>query len=171
MPPKKDKKKVDPDESTNLLLSKYKRKCDFLRKIINLETTQVCKYFVAKVKQAVEDQGHLVKFHLSDELEQLQIQAIFDTLSDSEYKHLKSIRLWKVNTKDQGLLPIVEYIKKMKQVEKLDLLDNHITPQGCAYLHDIIQVGAPLLNLKLDHNMFGTKVKSINPIIQRDCSS
>lgn len=30
MPPKKDKKKAEPDESTNTLLPKYKRKCDSL---------------------------------------------------------------------------------------------------------------------------------------------
>jgi hypothetical protein len=32
MPPKKDKKKVEPDESTNLILPKYKKKCDILCK-------------------------------------------------------------------------------------------------------------------------------------------
>ena len=30
MPPKKDKKKVEPDETTGQILPKYKRKCDAL---------------------------------------------------------------------------------------------------------------------------------------------
>lgn len=74
-----------------------------------------------------------------------------------QYKHLKSIRLWKLNARDDGLKPIVEYIKKNQQVQKLDLLDNNITERGCTFLQEIATIESPLLNLKLDHNLFGTR--------------
>lgn len=42
-------------------------------------------------------------------------------------------------------------------MQKLDLLDNNITERGCTLLQEIISIDAPLQNLKLDHNLFGTQ--------------
>jgi hypothetical protein len=57
------------------------------------EVTSQCKLFVSKVKQVIEDQDHLKKIHLYEEMEFPQITAVFETLNDLQYKHVQSIRL------------------------------------------------------------------------------
>eukprot|EP00828_Plagiopyla_frontata_P044629 TRINITY_DN7344_c0_g1_i1.p1 TRINITY_DN7344_c0_g1~~TRINITY_DN7344_c0_g1_i1.p1 ORF type:complete len:230 (-),score=47.93 TRINITY_DN7344_c0_g1_i1:114-803(-) len=54
---------------------------------------------------------------------------------------------------------ICNYMDKCKTVEKLDLLDNDITPLGCEFLGKILSVSSqlPLIELRLDHNVFGTE--------------
>lgn len=52
----------------------------------------------------------------------------------------------------------MQYIKSNPGVQKLDLLDNGITENGCFLLYDSITADTPLQNLKLDHNLFGTRV-------------
>ena len=53
------------------------------------------------------------------------------------------------------------FVKKDKEIYDTFYAEiyNGITEKGCALLFDIISIDAPLLNLKLDHNLFGTKVK------------
>ena len=38
----------------------------------------------------------------------------------------------------------MQYIKDSPGVQKLDLLDNGLTEEGCAMLYDIITIDAPL---------------------------
>ena len=50
------------------------------------------------------------------------------------YKHLKQLRLWKVNAGDEGVRSICNYMLKERTIEYLDLLDNKI---GLLGKHDI----------------------------------
>jgi hypothetical protein len=115
-----------------------------------------CKQFVSKVRQAIEDQDHVRKIHIWEEMDIQSINAIFDTLSDLNYKHIVSIRFWKIKTYDEGIKSVCEYVRKNTNCLKLDLLDNMITEIGCEMLHPIISIDSNLQNLKLDHNLIGT---------------
>lgn len=50
------------------------------------------KLFISKVKKVVEDQDHLKKIHLYEEMDLPQITAVFETLTDLQYRHVQSIR-------------------------------------------------------------------------------
>ncbi len=43
---------------------------------------------------------------------------------------MKDLKFWKVRAGDEGVKYICNYLEKGKSVEKLDLLDNEITPLG-----------------------------------------
>jgi Ran GTPase-activating protein (RanGAP) involved in mRNA processing and transport len=87
----------------------------------------------------------------------VNVRAIMDTFSEITYKHLKTLRLWKVKAEDEGIRSICNYIEKAQTITYLDLLDNEITPLGCEFLGKILGAGSPILKLKLDHNCFGTE--------------
>lgn len=91
-----------------------------------------------------------------EEMGPVNVRAIMDTFSEISYKHLKTIRLWKVRTEDEGVRAICNYIEKAQTIEYLDLLDNDITPLGCEFLGKVLGAGSPIVKLKLDHNCFGT---------------
>lgn len=46
------------------------------------------------------------------------------------YKHVKSIKLWKVNAQDEGVRTVCNFMMKMKIIDNLDLLDNGIGALG-----------------------------------------
>jgi len=60
--------------------------------------------------------------------------ALMGTFSELAYKHLKEIKLWKTRAKDQGVKSICEFMEKGKNVQKLVLVENEITPLGCDFL-------------------------------------
>jgi hypothetical protein len=47
------------------------------------------------VDEANAEGEHLEKLHLWEEIFPVGVRCIFETLEEIEYKHLKSIRLWK----------------------------------------------------------------------------
>jgi|JI6StandDraft_1071083.scaffolds.fasta_scaffold25571_6 Ran GTPase-activating protein (RanGAP) involved in mRNA processing and transport len=92
-----------------------------------------------------------------EEIGPVNIRAIMDTFSEIAYKHLKTIRLWKVKAEDEGVRSICNYIEKAQTIEYLDLLDNDISPLGCEFLGKVLGPNSPIVKLKLDHNCFGTE--------------
>jgi len=49
-----------------------------------------------KIDQALDDGENLTKLHIHDILKPEGVKAIMEALGDLFYKHLKDIRLWKV---------------------------------------------------------------------------
>lgn len=85
------------------------------------------------------------------------VRTLMEGFTELSYKHLKSLRLWKVNAQDEGVRAICIYINKMKLLEVLDLLDNEIGLLGCQFLSKILHPASQckLIKLKLDHNNIG----------------
>lgn len=54
------------------------------------------------------------------------VRALMESLSEVNYKHLKSIRLWKLQCQDEGCRTITNYALKTQTIEYLDLLENKI---------------------------------------------
>ena len=150
MPPKKDKKKAEPDETTNQLLPKYKRKCDALRTFVIGRSERALQTVHCQGQEGhrgpgpseedppVRGNGPAADHRRVRDPDRPIVQA------RAEHKVLSLLRLWKLNTRDAGLGPIVQYIKDTPGVQKLDLLDNGVTEEGCAVLYDIISIDAPL---------------------------
>ena len=69
--------------------------------------------------------------HLWEEMGPVGVRTLMESFSEISYKHLKSLRLWKVKAQDEGIRSICIYIDKVKLLEILDLLDNEIGLLGC----------------------------------------
>ena len=115
------KKKGGPEEdiSTDQFLKVYKKKCDQL-------SVPICKIFKDKIDLAISEGDHLYKLHIWEELGPIGVRTIMESASDVIYKHLKSIRLWKVKAEDEGVRTIYIFIEKVKTHQILDLLDNNL---------------------------------------------
>jgi hypothetical protein len=74
---------------------------------------------------------HIIQLQMWEEMGPVNVRAIMDTFSEISYKHLKTLRLWKVKAEDEGIRSICNYIEKVQTIEYLDMLDNDITPLGC----------------------------------------
>lgn len=90
-----------------------------------------------------------------EEIGPVGIRSIFDALYDLDYQHVKVINVWKAKAEDEGCRSICNFIVKVKTINKLDLLENQISPLGCQFLSRILINNSQLLKLKLDHNLFG----------------
>ena len=66
------------------------------------------------------------------------VRALMEAASDVQYRHLKSIRLWKVKAEDEGVRTTCLFIDKVKTLEVLDLLDNNIGHLSCTFLSKIL---------------------------------
>jgi hypothetical protein len=83
------KAKVDEDDdSTSRVPKIYRRKCE-------LNGISVNKLFMSRIEECVSENEHLDKLHLWEEIFPVGIRSLFESLEEVEYKHLKSIRLWK----------------------------------------------------------------------------
>ena len=60
--------------------------------LIFLAVPTSCKQFLNNIRKAIEESEHINKFHIWEEMDINGINAIFDTLSDLNYKHIISIR-------------------------------------------------------------------------------
>lgn len=84
-------KKSAPDEdddSTSRIPKIYKKKCEQNGISMN-------KLFSGRIDECLGENEHLEKLHLWEEIFPVGMRAVFETLEEVEYKHLKSIRLWK----------------------------------------------------------------------------
>lgn len=150
--PKKKAANQEEDLSTQNLPRIYKKKCE-----VNGVTP--CKQFMDKLNHCIEEDEDLPELHLWEEMGPVSVRAIMDALNELSYKHVKSIKLWKVNAQDEGVRTVCNFMMKMKIIDNLDLLDNGIGALGCEFigkmLHPSLEI--PLQQLVLDHNEFGTK--------------
>jgi len=113
------------------------------------------KLFSGRIEECLGENEHLEKLHLWEEIFPVGIRALFETLEEVDYKHLKSIRLWKTQCENEGVRTIAKFLQKSKNLQCLDLLENGVTALGCEFLgkqvlHPVNMV--PLIKLKLDHN-------------------
>ncbi|EGR33938.1 hypothetical protein IMG5_030190 [Ichthyophthirius multifiliis] len=131
---KKGKKKGggEEDESTLQLYRLYKKKCEF-------NGVPISKLFKEKLDYAIEEEEHITKIHMWEEIGPVGIRAIMDSLSEIQYQHTKSVRLWKVRAQDEGTRTICNYMEKVKTLELLDLMDNQISKLGCEFLGRMVQ--------------------------------
>ena len=63
------------------------------------------------------------------------MKAILDAMTQANFKHCTSIRLWRGKCQDEGARLISTFIIKNHQIEVLELLDCLITPLGCEFLN------------------------------------
>jgi hypothetical protein len=65
----------------------YKKSCDKNGEIIS-------KLLKEKIDQAIEEGENVEKIHMWEDLGPVGIRAIFESFSEINYIHTKSIRLW-----------------------------------------------------------------------------
>jgi len=86
------------------------------------------------------------------------VKAMIDAMTQADYQHCKSIRLWRAKAQDEGARVIAAYVRRFKNCTVLELLDCEISPLGCEFLNDAFmmgQNGGNLQIIKLDHNPLG----------------
>lgn len=92
----------------------------------------------SKFDAAIDEDEHLEKLYLWDYMGPVGVRSFADSLIEVDYKHLKILRLWKVDARDEGVRTICNYMLKSKTIEYLDLLDNNITKLGCEFLSKVL---------------------------------
>ena len=82
-----------------------------------------------------------------------------DAATQTNYKHISSIRFWTGHIQDEGVRVVCNYLVKNNEVDVLELLDCDITTLGCEFLNKALapRSGSELKVIKLDHNAFGTE--------------
>lgn len=116
--------------------------------------------------KCLEEGTNLQQIVLYEEIGPVGIRSIFDALYDLDYQHVKVINVWKAKAEDEGVRSICNFIVKTKNINKLDLLENQITPLGfifyfwfyllgCQFLSRVLLPNSQLIKIKLDHNIFG----------------
>jgi len=140
----------DEDTSTWDLLVLYRKNC-------NKNGITTLKQLENKFDQVFEEgDGILEELHVWEEAGPVGIRSFCEALRDIKYKHLKSMRFWRVKAQDEGVRTACDFLKlNTSKVTILDLLSNEITPLGCSFIADMTP-GCNLTVLKLDHNEFGT---------------
>lgn len=77
-----------------------------------------------------EEEGDIDKIHIWDEIGWQGVKALMESLKAIEYKHCKSLRLWKTYCEDEGVRAITDWLITNSTVQMLELLENKITPLG-----------------------------------------
>lgn len=128
-----------------------------------------------KFIECEEEDCHIEKIHIWEELGWQGIKALMDALIQIDYKHPFSLRLWKTYCEDEGVRHVCHWLALNKSVRFLELLENRITWLGCEFIGKILhpKANSPIHTLKLDHNDIGDRgVKalatglSMNPTLQ-----
>ena len=89
---------------------------------------------------------------------------MIDAMTQADYQHCKSIRLWGAKAQDEGARLVSAFVKRFKNCTVLELLDCQITSLGCEFLNEAFQMGPTGSNLqiiKLDHNPLGDQGANI----------
>jgi len=93
----------EEDESTIKFPKLYRKKCE-------ANNVPICKLLMSRIDDANGESEHVNKIHLWEEIYPAGTRAIFETFEDLEYKHIKSIRLWKTQVENEGTRSICNFI-------------------------------------------------------------
>ena len=119
--------------------------------------------------------GTLSDIVIWDPIGPLGIRAIADALKDTQYPHLRNIRLWKADIEDDGIRSLCGYLKQCPTVTCLEIIECGMTPLGCEFLSKVLNPANPnaISVLKLDHNPIGnqgilnlSKGLCMNPVVK-----
>ena len=152
MAAKSESKKEEVDESTERLFRAYRK--NLLEFGIHMPKKLEEKFSEIRDEK---NPGILSDLVLWESIGPAGIKAISDALRDSEYKHLRNIRLWKANSEDEGVRSICQYLRVTPCVITLEFLECDVTPLGCEFLGNYLNPNCnpSLVTLKLDHNAIG----------------
>ena len=154
MGPKKNKPGEDgEDVSTEQFYKLYVKNC----KAAEIPVSKIVKDKYDN--EYMDDRSPMAKFNIWESLGWQGTRALFVALRSVNYQHVKTIRLWKTDSEDEGVRAVCQFIKGCDAVLMLELLDNGITPFGCEHIGRLLlpEAKGNLTHLKLDHNSFGAK--------------
>lgn len=168
MPPKKDKKANDADDADPglnpaVFLNNYTRYCKQTcvspnQKIVDMFSNDEWTVQFVNNRQLVLDDE---KGALGPGGTRALCSAIMGTgqgMANTPCKLFKSLRLWRVDIRDDGAACIAELLRlggAEVTIVYLELLDNNIGPPGARYLGQSLMYGQnrSLRTLKLDYNL------------------
>jgi len=101
--------------------------------------------------------GFLTEFVYWDVMEPEGIRALADALRDTNYVHLKTIRLWGAKSRDEGTRSLCQYMRVTSSILTLELIQCELTSLSCEFLGRLLNPATqnPLLALRIDHNDIG----------------
>ena len=105
MGPKKNKAGEDgEDMSTEQFYKQYVKNC----RAIEIPISKIVKDKYDN--EYMEDRSPMIKFNIWEPIGWQGTRTLMDALRSVNYQHVKTIRLWKTNSEDEGTRSVCQYI-------------------------------------------------------------